>query len=420
VKVFAWITALLLLTAAGAHFYFGDRSVAANEQASSSSASPASAPVRTFPPAETDSRPPILPDGTRAELCGYGQILARPDTYPYPASVHASARQLLTRVADDLSTSDEPGNRAVAMYYRTISRRATDASAFLARSPNCEKDPVCRERFYGEGLQTMRAATDQLARSVATTRDGRAYATAWYLCGKAYPANATVGPCTQVTAARWGELEPGNAMPWIIEAGRASRAGDSVSVEAAMTRATEASFSNLHWFATYALASHPLLKKADQATQLVAMTELVGIASALPFPSMDPITRRCRGLEPLTDDRRRQCLAIASALSNGSTHLELSLGAALGKAVGWTDAQVAAVRDKSAAILAANIDRVHPDDVYSCDFLDALTEKLPALARLGEIGAGEKAIKRSGKSERELVEEFRTASRWQRERAQPK
>lgn len=419
-KVLAWITTLLLLATAVVYLYWGDRSSETKEQASSSSAAVATDPAKTFPPTDTDTRPPIVPDGTRAELCGYGQILTKRDMNPYPASVQASARQLLERVADDLSTSDDPGSRAVAVYYRTISRRATAAAAFLVRNPTCEKDPICRERFYGEGLQTMRAATDQLATSVATTRDGRVYAMAWYLCGKAYPANAMVGPCTQVTAARWGELEPGNAMPWIIEAGRASRAGDSVSVEAAMARAAEATFSNLHWFDIYALASHPLLEKADQATQLVALTELVGTAAALPLPSLEPISRRCRGPDQLTDDRKRQCLAIASALSRGSTHLELSLGASLGKAVGWTEVQVAAVRDKSSAIFAANIDRVHPDDAYSCDFLDTMKKALPALARLGEIGAGEEAIRRSWKSEGELVEEFRTGSKWLRERAQPR
>jgi hypothetical protein len=260
----------------------------------------------------------------------------------------------------------------------------------------------------------MRTAADQLATSVATTRDARAYATAWYLCGKAYPANAMVGPCAQVTAARWGELEPGNAMPWIIEAGRAARAGDRVSLDAALAHAAEATSSNLYWFDIYALASHPLVHKADPATQLVALTELVNMAAALPFPSMEPITRRCSGAESMTDEHKLQCLAIASALSRGSTHLELILGASLGKAVGWTDAQVAAVRDKSSAIHAVRIDQVHPNDIYSCDFFNAMKRALPAMARLGEIGAGEEAIRRSGKSEKELVEEFRTGGRWLR------
>jgi hypothetical protein len=414
VKVFAWITALLLLSTAAAFFYLRDRSGETEGQTSSPAPALASDGAETFPPAVTDTRPPLVADGTPVELCGYGQILIRPDTYPYPASVQASARLLLERVANDLATSDDPGRRAVAVYYRTIDRRATHAAAFLARNPMCEKDPVCRGYFYGHGLREMRVAADQLATSVATTRDGRAYATAWYLCGKTYPANAMVGPCAQVTAARWGELEPGNAMPWIIEAGRASRAGDRVSFEAALARAAEATSSNLHWFDIYALASHPLLDKADQATQLVALTELVGMAAAFPFPSMEPITRRCRGVDSMTDDQRLQCLAIASALSRGSTHVELSLGASLGKAVGWTDAQVAAIRDKSSAIHAARIDRVHPNDTYSCDFLDAMKRALPAMARLGEIGAGEEAIRRSGKSEKELVQEFRTGGRWLR------
>lgn len=102
-KAIAWIAALLLLSAALLYLYVGDRRGKTLERGNSPSPALSPDPAKTFPPAVTDARPPIVPDGTPVELCGYGQIVTTPGVYPYPASVQASARQLLQRVADDMA-----------------------------------------------------------------------------------------------------------------------------------------------------------------------------------------------------------------------------------------------------------------------------------------------------------------------------
>ncbi len=291
--------------------------------------------------------------------------------------------------------------------------RSKEYLSLQSRDPACFNDADCRERSLKESWQVLAAAANEQASRVATTRDGGAFAMTWYLCQRVHPAGAMTGACTHVTAARWGELEPENAMPWIIEAGRAQRAGDAVSYEVAMARAGSATSSNLHWFDIYRMASDPMLQKVDQATRLVALTDLVGISAAFPFPGLQHVVARCKA-PGLSDEHKRQCLTIASAMSKGSTHMEAVLGAGIGKAVGWSDADVAAIRNKASVVQAARHARHNPMDFYSCDALAMATEMLPDLARLGELGAGELAIKRTGKTEKELLEDYRTGSKWAR------
>lgn len=413
-RIGAAITVTLLLVAGLALFSWNRGAVDPGSSLPAAGASQSADKAEaagSFPPAETDNRPPLASDATPVELCGYGPILVRPGDDPYPKSTLAAARKLLEQVVRDMSDSPDPRDRAAAAYYSAITRRALDYQSLPTRNPACFNDPACRQRFLAESQQVLAAAADEQASSVATIRDGPAYATTWYLCQRVHGTDAMTGACTHVTAARWGELEPENAMPWIIEAGRAQRAGDSVSYEAAMSRAAAATSSNLHWFEIYRMASHPLLQKGDQATRLVALSDLVGMSAALPFPGLQHVMARCRA-PALTDDHKRQCLSIASAMSRGSTHLEASMGAGIGKAVGWSDADVAAIRDRSSAIYAANHTRNPPMDMYSCNFLNTMNDVLPELAQLGEIGAGELAIKRSGKTQKELLEDFRTGSKW--------
>lgn len=409
----AAIIVVVLLAAGGAFFSWNRSAVDGSSFSSPTTSSQANStqPVGFFPPAGIDHRSPVVPDVTSVELCGYGPIQTKHSEDPYPATVRASAVRLLEQVARQMSASADPGDRAVAAYYSALTRRVQEHQSLPMRNPACYNDPACRQRFLTESWQVLATAANEQASRVATTRDGRAYAMTWYLCQRVHASDAMTGACAHVTAARWGELEPENVMPWIIEAGRAHRAGDSVSFEAAMARAGSATSSDLHWFDIYRMASHPLLQKGDQAARLVALTDLIGIAAAFPFPGLQHVVARCKA-PALSDEYRRQCLAIASAMSRGSTHMEAVLGAGIGKAVGWSDADVAAIRNRSSAVYAANLSRVSPMDAYSCNALHMMSEVLPEISQFGELGAGELAIKRSGKTEKELLEDFRTGSKW--------
>lgn len=402
------------LVTAGIAFLSWNRNVDRSESSADATASLESGSTRSvgsFPPAGVDHRAPVVPETTTVELCGYGLVQTKLSEAPIPATIRASANKLLEQVAKRLAASADPGDQAVAAYYSALTRRSQDYQNLQSRNPACFNDAVCRERFLTESWRALAAAANEQASRVATTRDGRACATTWYLCRRVHSSDVMTGACAHVTAARWGQLEPENVMPWLIEAGRAHRAGDSVSYEAAMAMAAAATSSNLHWFAIYRMASQQPLQKGDKAARLVALSDLIGIAAAFPFPGLQQLVARCKA-PALIEEHRHQCLSIASAMSRGSTHMEAVLGAGIGKAVGWSDADVAAVRNKSSAVYAANHTRVSPMDAYSCNALEMMSEVLPELEQLGELGAGELAIKRSGKTEKELLEDFRTGSKW--------
>lgn len=414
-KNLAWIVGLLFLLAAAVVGLWlrADRETDVVNRA----AAPASQTIEggqggTFPPPPADTRPELAREGRVVELCGHGRIVEPPTGYPYPREIEAKARRTLSEIAHEMTRSDDAASRAIGTYYQSLTLRSTDFADFLARNPGCETDPACRQRFAALGRASIVEGASRLATAAATTRDATAYALAWHLCGRAHATLAWTGPCAHVTAARWGEIEPDNVRPWMIEANRAARGGDAVALEMAMSRAAVATTANSHTFDLYRMASHPRLLEIDPATELVALAELVGIVTSFPWTPATTVAQRCRGDQAMRAEQRHQCLAIAAALANGATHMDAAMAAAMGKELGWTDAQVVAIRKRSSAIYAANHLRAAPHDIYSCDYLGATKQRLPELARLGEIGAGELAIQRSGKTIEALVEEFRTGASW--------
>jgi hypothetical protein len=371
-----------------------------------------------FPPPLTDLRPPVVATTRTVELCGYGQITVDPQDHPYPEQVRAAAKDALVRMTDALAADADPGRRATAAYLAATTKAARAAEAVRGGlPPNCGESPDCMQRLFDASSAPLRRDADQLAATVSTGRDGRAYATALLLCDRAYVSGRSSGHCARLSVAQWTALEPDNVIAWLSAASRAQAAGDRTAQDAALRGAARATSSRLDWQEPLALADHAEIAKLPPPVRLAVLTDLLGTYSAVPLPPLLAASQHCGKGVAMDDTRRRECSAIAEALLTGSSLLELSLGIAFGRQAGWPDDKLAPLQDKLDAIQQATS---HPlwdsSDYWSCGFLETLQGYATRLARQGEVGVGEEAIKQTGKSPSEVASQWRERMIAQRKR----
>lgn len=362
-----------------------------------------------FPPALTDERRPVAPTARTVDLCGYGQITVQPEDHPYPQQVRVAARDALARITDALANDADLGKRAIALSLGATMKGAAAAESVRAQlPPNCEESPECTRRLYEASAAALRQDADQLATSVAATRDGRAYATALYLCDRAYAARSGAGPCARLSAAQWAALEPDNVIPWLVDASRAMASGDRTAQEAAMRGAARATSSRLYEGGPLALVDHPDLARLPSPVRMATLTDLIGNSAAIPLPPLLAASQHCGKGVAMDEARRRDCSAIAEALLTGSSLIEVSLGTAFGRIAGWPEEKVRSLQEKLDAFEQVTSSPIwDTDDYWSCGFLETLQEHAVRLARYGEVGVAEQAIKQTGKSPSELAEQRR-------------
>ena len=166
------------------------------------------------------------------ELCGYGSTQPIRDTGDYPAEVIKAADVAFSIVADDLASQPHPRTQAVGLYAKLVvaMRRASEGNRAL--SGECSDEP-CVQRRWKIASEAASPHSQSLARLAVASRDPGAYALALYGCRL----NRDDGACAQLSAERWSELEPDNAVPWFYRAeDAASRKDEAALSEACFVR----------------------------------------------------------------------------------------------------------------------------------------------------------------------------------------
>ena len=362
--------------------------------------------VRTIP-ATIDQRPTLAVSGKTVELCGYGQIYVEPGGDIYPTQVRAAATTTIGRVLGAYITDPDPSTRAIGLHVQALTQGLAAADLYRSTHVGCEQDSACMQQAHTARIQLMRPNADKLASEVATMRAPQAYALALYLCQRAYPGGAKVGPCTQVTPAQWAVLEPDNVIPWLAEASLALSRGDDFARDTALRQAAAAKTSRLHWETSLAIAAHPIFIQAQPATRLATLIELLGIHAALPTPALHVIDQQCGDRVRMDDDRQRLCSGIATTLTAGTTLFELSIAARIGEHAGWSSDRTNVLRDKADAIRQVTSDSWDSNDLWSCKHLGKLEAHTAALFRYGEVGAGERALEKANYPAADLARQWR-------------
>ena len=272
-----------------------------------------------------------------------------------------------------------------------------------------------RARSAGAGRQRqrLRRSHKSLARLAVASQDATAYALALYGCRL-----NREGACAQLSAARWAQLAPDNAVPWFVLADEAHAQKDDTALIEALHRASRAKTSEYDWAAILALAEHPRATALDPASRLVFLSTLIGIYSAFPTPAYLATGQACAADRLGEPQRRQLCSDLATMMTERSgSLLEFSLGTTIGERVGWPPARVQQLRDEKEAIFMVSAQDWIADDVHSCRFLEQIEARTREFATLGELRAGRQRVAASGRPANALAAEWRELQRRQREAA---
>jgi hypothetical protein len=224
------------------------------------------------------------------------------------------------------------------------------------------------------GIEAER--THRLAAMAASTKDPRLYALALRTCwGRASQA------CEGLSARRWAEIEPDNAMPWLMMLDESARHEDVSGMQEAMFHVTQ----------SRRLAERnqaPLQPIIDAATgdpeSLIAARALAIDAIGISAAQVGPIGyTACKGVLRANANVWQQCVAMTDLLENRSDSLYArQVGASIDKRLTGNT--------KPGEQVAAQMKRWMAVDLASSSGCGDLRAKLALLRRMaveGEVAA---------------------------------
>jgi hypothetical protein len=179
----------------------------------------------------------------------------------------------------------------------------------------------------------------QLAAIASTSDDAKVVAQAVRAC----EGQSGIPACSATTAERWARLEPGNLVPWMLILNHARAQRDAAGMNEALHRMSVSQLA-----AGYEIyAWKKLATQADAGTDLqrLVATEQMGALRLLGTFEIGGLLAECQ--KPLIADanRRQVCDRIANVIVEKSdSYFDATLGASIGRLVGWSNSKLAAVR----------------------------------------------------------------------------
>lgn len=326
----------------------------------------------------------------RVEVCGVGWVKPTAEGGADPAflarlpAIDAAGRRLMASLA---SRGDE-FERAAALWLQMLDP-SLGATSIQEQPSGCEGEACA----FGEQARTVSAAfRDQLAQMATTTRDPRVYALAFRSCGL-----SEAGSCALLNARRWAQLDADNGEPWLFLLEEATRHKDRERADEALFHIGAAARVDDRYFAIPgAVARRAGNSDIDLLAAHVLAIHALGGMAARSMPLLT-VLRACRGPALADANRRQRCDAVASALAErGDNLLMASVGADIGRQLGWSEARV----DTVAALYDAAFQSLRirmPDPLqWSCGRATSMLDRLARQAVVGEAQFARQWIEASG------------------------
>lgn len=302
-------------------------------------APPTVAPLPPMPP--PDSAPASPAGSLPLELCGVGRV---------PGATTATLNHLPPHLGDQAWDALLP--RVLAALDAGGTRQRVAARVLLAADAPLPE----RERLAQEALALVQASAD-----------GPAAAWVTGLCAH------SVRSCLPAAARAWTAAEPGNAAAWVALAD-----GDGQTRRESVLAAARATEYRGHWAVLAATAQQAVPDDAlAYLRALVAGRAIVVDSLFTPMPFQ--LLQHCR------ETPNPDCEALARLMSTRADSLiGLSLGASLGRAQGWPEAELAALKTGRDALQAAEAlpGREQP---LGCTAVRAMADAVQQMARDGEL-----------------------------------
>jgi len=357
-------------------------------------------------PASSEASTTAAHGSDEIELCGGVWVKAAPDGSVDAEDLARVTRwpELRARLVDRLRADSSEFARAASVLLGLIGTDdtpvATGDSASACAGVECETSRRAAAR--------VAEARDTLARMAATTSDPRVYALAFNTCGRAQPAE---GACQLLNPEQWARLDPGNAAPWLFVLTQAGQRRDAAAQNEALFRLSTSARSDQYFFAVPALViEHMPTDEAAMPAVLTLAANATGIAAAWSMPGYQTLLEQCKPSTLRDANRRQTCGAVADLLVERSdTLLDLGIGVALGKRLGWPEDRIDRLRGEQSAYFETlgSSSALGPAD--GCVGIRRDLATLGRHARLGEVGALREWVAQSGRSSADFIRAEREA-----------
>ncbi len=323
----------------------------------------------TAPPSRLRPAAPA-PQGAANALCAM----------PYAEMTHRTygARPEDPEKPEDLAAR-EARERTAA--YKAFSASVRRIDAALRASPDPYANAVgiwlnLPRDESGEEAVSLSERRRELAALAAQSTDPRIYELAFLTCRRSSDADG----CHVLSARRWVDLDPGNALPWAVLLEEAIARGDVSGQENALFQMSKADRYDTRTLAQLApIISASDGSPADQAAAESLSVLSFGIVAAWPLPFA--AWRVCAVPAARADLNRAQlCISLANVMFEHSDSLQTrSLGATLTKRLSGDPTRSAIVNRE----LDASTKGWKEPAELNCEALDA---KLAFLARAAVVG----------------------------------
>jgi hypothetical protein len=275
------------------------------------------------------------------------------------------------------------------------------AAGLLLQSTGWDYDPITGmpTRTHDAGL-----ARDELVQLAVGLNDLPVYAMAIRACDPADDGGVKGAACNQISLAKWANMDPDNAAPWLEMARAAHSRSDQAAEREAVNHAVQAHTIDFYNDSFLGFASSGMPSETTELQQAAFFQGRIGHVGGDGYAHAFVTSQYCTAAAVGNSSIHQQCEALAELLANhGRNTLDVSAAATIGTRLGWASERVSAMREEVLAMFRA--ENYSGKDPWSCDNVLALTEFAGVQAQSGELAAARAAIKKSGKSIPELAQE---------------
>jgi hypothetical protein len=247
-------------------------------------------------------------------------------------------------------------------------------------------------------------ARDELVQLAVGLNDLPVYVMAIGACDPADDSGVKATACNQISLAKWANMDPDNAAPWLEMARAAHSRSDHAAELQAVNHAVQAHTIDFYNDSLLGFASSGMPPETTELQQAAFFQDMIGHVGGDGHAHSFATSQYCTVAAVRNASIREQCEALAQLLADhGRNTLDVSAAATIGTRLGWAPERVSAMEEEVTAMFRA--ENYSGKDPWSCDKVRALNEFAGVQARSGELAAARAAIKKSGKSIPELAQE---------------
>jgi hypothetical protein len=317
------------------------------------------------------------------EVCGYGRLSTdTSDPGDVSRQIGVLAKGAQTRWLSALQDSSDLRARVAGLL---LEGKVTGGESLR---------PVA-ERTLGEAVQLAVGSGDPAV-----------YAMTMSMCTVAADAD---GVCRQLSLEHWATMDPDNAAPWLLIAGKARAQHDEAAEAAAFSHAAAAHKIDDYSDSLFAFAEAQLPQDVTPLERSYLAIEVIGVQSAVGRPTYSIAARHCPHDGMADDAARRECDSLAELLvTKGGTLLDLGVGTAIGERAGWSSERVKRLREQQHALMQVFVELEPPDSdgFWACDAVNHRNAYLTERVRIGELAAVRDMLERSGETVEAMAQRY--------------